>query len=300
MTLMIALVGGQPLPNLLPAQHYRPDTVLLVYTPTTEPVYKNLHAALQKEAKVYGLKTNAYEILAIVKDINEILDTSELVSQPMTFNITGGTKIMSIAAYQVAQQRKAPVLYMESEGKRNRVYLYSWEDQQLRATTDVLLPAHLQLRDLFNVQFGINKWTEDGAGRKEGSPFEIALAKALHEHGYETMLGVHAMNGQIDIDVAIRFENQLGILEAKTGNKGRSLEGIKQLSNAVRHLGTFTKTFYAINVDPEPAHDAIKEAAHIQVISLPDYDLGSDTLSQESTKTLLFIVDKAMKGQAKE
>jgi hypothetical protein len=42
MTLMVALVGGQPLPNLLPARHYRPDSILMVYTQTTKKMYENL------------------------------------------------------------------------------------------------------------------------------------------------------------------------------------------------------------------------------------------------------------------
>ncbi len=41
-TTMVALVGGQPLPNLLPVKHYRLDAVILLYTDTTRKVYERL------------------------------------------------------------------------------------------------------------------------------------------------------------------------------------------------------------------------------------------------------------------
>jgi hypothetical protein len=77
------------------------------------------------------------------------------------------------------------------------------------------------LQDVFDLHFGPGKWQECGAGRSDGSPFEIALAEALRLNGYEVMIGVHAM-GQIDIDVAVRSDNQYGIIEAKMGKMAES------------------------------------------------------------------------------
>src|SRR5438128_2012628 len=104
MTVMIALVGGQPLPNLLPARHYRPDSIILAYTQTTKRVYEKLKDTLQQETAVYGLETGAYNIVSIVETLNEKLETPEFANQELVFNLTGGTKAMALAAYQVAQQ----------------------------------------------------------------------------------------------------------------------------------------------------------------------------------------------------
>lgn len=296
-TMMIALIGEQPLPNLLPVRHYRPSDVLFIYTKRTKQVYDRLKATLQQEASVSGLETDAYDIVAIVEALDKQLERRpELASQPAVFNLTGGTKAMALAAYQVAQQRNAPVLYLQSEGKHSRVYHYTWEHQKLQASSNELLPGCATLRDLFDLHFGPGEWQELGPGRHEGSPFEVALSETLRLHGYETMLGVRAMNGQIDIDVAARFENQFGIIEAKMGEKGRRLDGIKQLSTAARHLGTYTQSFYAITVPPESAHEAITIAARIQVISLPGYVRGAATLTHDDEMKLVSIVEKALKG----
>ena len=296
MTLMIALIGEQPLPNLLPIRHYHPDKVLLIYSDRTKPVYDRLEATLQQEVKVYGLQTHAFNIVTIVEALKqELTQHKDLISQPMSFNLTGGTKAMALAAYQVAQVYKAPFFYLQSEGKQNQVYHYIWKDGQLQLDSTPVLPECVGLVDLFNIHLGPGKWDEHGSKRSEGSPFEEALGETLREQGYEVMMGVKAMNGQIDIDVAIRFENRFAIIEAKAGNSGKKLDGIKQLSNAVRHIGTYTQTFYAITVQQETAHEAIADASRIKIISLTGYDFDRHTLSEDDTSLLISTIDGALK-----
>jgi len=297
MTTMIALVGEQPLPNFLPVRHYHPGDVLLVYTARTLQKYEYLKATLQKEVNVQGLQTDPYDIPVIAKALDEELDNlASTIVQPLVFNLTGGTKTMSLAAYQIAQQRNSPIMYLQSEGKRTRVFHYAWEHQQPQAIGSELLPESVTLRDVFDLHLGPGNWVEKGSGKNEGSPFEDALADALRKHNYEVMIGVGAMNGQIDIDVAIRSGNQYGIIEAKMGNKGKDLNGIKQLSTAARLLGTYSQTFYAITVEPNPAHKAITEASNIQVISLPGYDGIANMLPPEEVTVLLDKIGKALKG----
>ncbi len=296
MTVMIALVGEQPLPNFLPVRHYHPSDVLLIYTTKTREKYKYLQVTLQQEVNVYGLETEAYDISTIVRALNEELGKkAALASQPLVFNLTGGTKTMSLAAYQVAQQRDAPMMYLQSEGKHTRVYNYMWEHQQLRSTGNELLPECITLQDVFDLHLGPGKWQECGAGNKEGSHFEEVLAATLRIHGYEVMLGVRVM-GQVDVDIAVRSGNQYGIIEAKWGEGGRKLDGIKQLNNAARHLGTYSQTFYVITVPPQPAHTAITDASNIQVISLPGYDHTTNVLPPPEVAVFLGQIGKALKG----
>lgn len=297
MTTMIALVGEQPLPNFLPVRHYHPSDVVLVYTAKTQQKYEYLKATLQKEVTVRGLQTDPYGIPAIAKALDEELDKlASTITQPLVFNLTGGTKTMSLAAYQIAQQRNSPIIYLQSEGKRTRVFHYTWEHQQLQATDSEWLPELVTLRDVFDLHLGPGNWEEKGSGNNEGSPFEDALADALQKHGYEVMIGVGAMNGQIDIDVAIRSGNQYGIIEAKMGNTGRNLNGIKQLSTSARLLGTYSQTFYVITVSPEPAHTTITDASNIQVISLLGYDRTTNLLPPAEVTVLLDKVGKVLKG----
>ncbi len=296
MALMIALVGEQPLPNFLLARHEHPDALLWVYTLKTEPVYKKLKATIQPEVAIYELLTDPFDIITIIKALKAKLAEPKIASyQSFVFNLTGGTKAMSLAAYHVAQQYNASIVYMESEGKHNQVFRYEWKQQQLQEPTSEILPECIQLKDFFNVQLGSTNWREYGPSSEEGGPLEKAVGDTLRSHGYEVMLGVKTMNRQIDIDVAVRSGNQFGIIETKIDRQGRSLNGIKQLSTAKHHLGTFTQQFYVINVTPTPDHKEIVDAANIKVISLLDYRRGATSLSSSDIKELIKQVDEALK-----
>jgi Holliday junction resolvase len=297
---MIALVGGQPMPNLIPIRHYRPDSVLLIYTERTQNVYERLKSTLQPATTVHGLETDSYRIVSIITSIQEWLDQADIQEDnEITFNFTGGTKAMAFAAYSVAQQRKLPFIYLESERKKSRVYSYAWNEQKpvpLNESGEIIAPE-ITLHDFLNVHLGPENqnWKEIGAGRQEGSPFEEALANTLRSQGYEVMVGIQAL-GQVDLDVVVRMDNQFGIIEAKSGKNGRKLDGIKQLNNASRQLGTYTKPFYAITVDSNPSHQAIVDASQIQVVSLSDYVPGKTTLSEKSKNKLIAMMEETLKG----
>lgn len=295
MTLMIALVGEQLLPNFLPVRHYLPEETLFVYTERTRPHYEKLGAVLGEKTHVIGLEADPYDIGKISHALRSKLASREHAGKSLQFNSTGGTKMMSLAAYQLAQEFTAPLFYLQSEGKQNRVYHYTWDNRQLVAASDEIMPECIQLSDFFNLHLGLQSWSAEGPTKAEGGPLEEAIALTLQANGYEVMTGVKALGNQIDIDVAIRSENRFAILEAKWGEKGRKLDGIKQLSNAVRHLGTYTNTFYVITVQPSESHEAITTASRIQVVSLRAYEAGARSLGAEDTSKLLEAVNKVMK-----
>ena len=307
MTTMIALVGGQPLPNFLPVQHYRPSDVVLIYTATTQQQYENLNLVLQGKAHVYGVETDPYDIAAIARTINEELaNMTEVSSQTLIFNLTGGTKTMSLAAYQIAQQHDASVIYLQSERGQSVIDCYSWQDHQLHHQLQEQLPGYLSLRDLLNLHLGQgkdaagkDKWEEKGPTIQgnDGHLFELAIAQTLRDHGYETMCGVKDSNNQVDIDVMIRHQNQIGIIEAKTGSKAKNLDGVKQLSTAMRYLGgTYTRQFLIINEKPSKDQQIVCELLKINIIPLLHYQQGMSVLPQENVDTLLSAVDKIMKA----
>ncbi len=58
--------------------------------------------------RVSGIEIDPYDIQVIVEKINtELVKIPGLLSQPLVFNLTGGTKPMSLAGYQVAMQHSA-------------------------------------------------------------------------------------------------------------------------------------------------------------------------------------------------
>lgn len=296
-SIMVALVGGQPMPNLLPVRHLAPDGVLLIYTTGTQTVYQRLAALLRTTVNVYECPTDAYDIGMIETALRSRLTKPDLADSSLIFNLTGGTKAMVLAAYHIAQEWQAPIMYLESEGKKSRLYEYSWDNTQLMQKSSTVLPALVRLPDVLDLYLGQGNWQVTGPGTMPGGPFEQALAAALKQAQVdEVLVGVRTMNQQIDIDLVVRIENQVGIIEAKIGNAGQRLEGIKQLSNAVRHLGTYTQQFYAITTSLNPLHEDVVKAARITVISLAGYMNGQTNLPAAEAQRFAAIVRKCLVG----
>jgi hypothetical protein len=202
MQVMIALVGEQPLPNFLPVRFYKPASVLFVYTGRTKRVYERLHTTLSREAQIYGLEVEPFDIVAVTRKIQARLEELALDDTMLLFNVTGGTKAMALAAYQIAQQRAASILYLESEGKQSCAYTYTWAGQTPQHHSRGSIPPCVTLNDLLDIYCGPKQWFIAGPNRLEGGPFEIAIADALREHVDELYIGVKAFGGQVDLDQA--------------------------------------------------------------------------------------------------
>lgn len=276
MHLTVALVGEQPLPNLLPLYHYRPEAALLVASERTSALASRLAKLLGRRMQISVLITDAYDVPLIQQELAGYLDQNARRDTHLEFNLTGGTKPMSFAAYAIAQRRAAPVYYLQSEKRRSLIYRYCWEQGNLWADDPAHdeITAQIGLKDMLDAH--LDRWHEVGAGYTAGSDFERALAEALQTDGRfsEVMVGVKTLDGQIDCDLMVRVGNQFGIIEAKTGNAGRGIKGIQQLNTARRVLGTYTAPFYAITVSPEPAQQEINTVTGITPISLPGYTGG--------------------------
>lgn len=294
--LMVALVGGQPLPNVLPIRAFKPEAALLVYTSGTEAVYRRLESVLKNETSIFPLLVDAYDIPAIAADLDSRLREEDLHDYALEFNMTGGTKAMTLAAYQMAEQRQAPLMYLQSEGRQSRIYRYVWEQGQLQKSADDPVSPSITIDEFLTIHLGgKDQWSQLGPNRDKGGPFERAIGAALRLHFDEVRSRISLMRGQIELDVVVRAGDQFGVIEAKSGNKGASLDGIRQLGNsgAGRYLGTYTQPFYVITVPLSYSHEEVVAVSRIKVISLPGYVEGSETLSDDDAKML---VDKVREG----
>lgn len=318
MTTMIALVGEQPLPNFLPARHYHPDNILLVYTktiPRVYDIYRYLQEKLQMEGvRVYGLQTDPYDILKIAEKLNDKLNwikTQTPMPTPFEFNLTGGTKPMSLAAYQVAAQLKATIMYLQSENGQSVVDHYSWQDHQLVLQKEAdKITKHINLRDMLELHLGprqdttgTERWVEKVPTTDNvtyGHAFEQAIAQVLGDNGYEVTYAVKDKRKQIDIDVMIRYQNQIGIIEAKTVKDGKNadMKGFLQLNTNMRYLrGTYVKPFSVIAGSLGDSLKNLYDDFKIPAIQLLQYkrDANAISLSYEDRETLLAEVSKIMK-----
>jgi hypothetical protein len=309
MTTMITLIGGQPQANVLPVLHYQPSDVVFVYTVETQTKYENLKMVLEKpERHIYGIETDPFNIEAIVAALSEWLThMAELSSQPMVFNLTGGTKIMALAAYQIAVQYNAPVIYLRSERGQSTIERYAWQGHQLCWQAREHVNQFLNLHDILNLQFRQGKDDTREYVYKSETPndlksgwylFDQAIAQVLSDHGYEVMCSVRDQMMQIDIDIVIRYQNQIGIIETKASatKEITSLKAVQQLNTAVRYLGgMYIRQILVINGQAHYSLQTTCDILHISLISLPSYNLGATSLSQRDSEMLLTEINRIMK-----
>lgn len=111
----ITLLGKENLPLYYPIIEFNSEEVYVLGSRQNLAVAHNLKKVLEEKGllcKVY-CDINAFDIKSIISKCEEI--HSKIGNDcNVTYNITGGTKIMAIGAYIVAKQHKARIIYTDS------------------------------------------------------------------------------------------------------------------------------------------------------------------------------------------
>jgi len=112
-TIHVVLVSDQPIPNLTTFQQFRPDLALLLYT-SDKATQKD---RLQTVLKARQIDVEAREILPY--DLNNVIAVCEKVlndygDYDISLNITGGTKIGTMGAFQVFYSADKPIYYVNT------------------------------------------------------------------------------------------------------------------------------------------------------------------------------------------
>lgn len=290
MTTMVNLIGEQPIPNLLPVRFSRPEQTLLVCTGRTEPVARRLQGLIPGRSNL--IITSAYDFGAVFGQLKNACDQET----DLLFNLTGGTKIMSLAAYALALERGSDFVYLQSEGSQSLLFRYAAAGRTPLSrspiptliTCDDYLRAHLP-------GYRTEGFHCDTPGNlSAGGRFEEAVYQTLaKEPDFELLAGVRpeGVGDQIEIDLVIRRENQVGIAEVKLGDvKGDSIKkGIDQLATAGRqnYLGTYTQKFL---VTARPVNNkkirTLAENSKVHLIELR-YDETRSRLADPDAKMLI-------------
>ncbi len=286
--MMVSLIGEQPIPNLLPIRHQMPEEVVLVSTDRTEKAAERLERLLPDGCAAISCHTSAYDIQAIVNALQALIKKRGWAPGDMLFNLTGGTKAMALAAYSVAMTHHAPFLYLQSEGKKTRLYRYEFsEDDIPRLSADELLPSLITIDDYIRAYAGSYQIT--GFSQKDGGLFEQAVHDALAPPIVDEIIAGVKLAEALEIDLVVRCENQVGIVEAKTGSQAGKKGGIDQLNTAGgrEYLGIYTCKMLVVDrlwgKDQSNLRD-LAQARRIEVIELPSYStsrqLSPDDVAQ--------------------
>jgi hypothetical protein len=273
---LIQLIGAQPLPNLLPPLHLKPDKTILVHTPQTDQVSQRIESVI---GQCQSLRCDAYDIAGLVEALREALDPHR--EAELVFNLTGGTKAMVLAANQVALQHRAQVVYLESEHIQNVLYEYCYDDRQnLQLLRRTELSGLISIAQFLDAHIGKGKWKEMGPSKDSGGSFEQAVADALRAqlpqaevaHGIRFLGSQDGKRTQADLDMVVRCGNQFARIECKSQGKTTTLDALKQLNMVTELLGTYTRKFIAMSGSPNPDHAAVYQATRTQVVELLSFD----------------------------
>jgi len=287
--LLLSLIGDQPIPNLLPILYLKSrDASLsnrLVYTKKTEAVARRLRRLISdKEDGAEDLKqdlciSDPFDFDAILAQMRQALTDLDQVE----FNLTGGTKPMALAAYELASQHRCPFMYLQSAGHHSRLFRYTYPSENPARQEPVEIPPLIRIDHYLKAHlpgFEIKGYHEDRPGQiSEGGKFERAVHTALKSRLDEAVAGVRPTDcaGLVEIDLVVRQGNQVGIAEVKLGGQEAGKRGLDQLKMAGEqiYLGTYTTQFLIVAAAQLPGGNA--ELAHdrnVNVIYLPNYRDG--------------------------
>lgn len=285
---MICLVGEQPVPNLLPIRHCKPNQVVLVCSQTTKRVSDNLERLLKGQFTVSSHEVPPYDIVDAQRNLEVYLSQQGWQGADLLFNLTGGTKPMSLAAFLLAQKLKSAVIYMESEGGQSLLYRYEWLDQLLKLRGPEIIQEKFSIDDYLKAHVGTYSY------RKKKDDFSQLLHTKLQPHVDEILVGV-SIDPNIEIDLIIRCGNNIGVAEVTTGRADK--EKIDQLHSLTERgfLGTYIKRLLISAQQLELNNSELARAYGITVID--QLQVESGRLLRESKKRLINHVSQVLRGK---
>ncbi len=296
MTTVISLIGEQNIPNLLPILHLQPERVILVYTDFTKTAAVRLTRLIEKKMQtdVIPLTVDAYNIDKARGDM--LAAVASFVPSEITINFTGGTKMMSLAAYQAAVDLNAPIFYVQSQGKKTILYTYVPDNGRYPLQQVEEMPPLITIADYLHVYVEDYKIVGIVNSSERGRWFEEAVHHALEPIVDEICSGVKMLN-TVDIDFVVRCGNLIGIIETKTGlNKPKA--GIDQLNTAggQTYLGTYAQKFHVGDqVWGDHLQDLKQIAAdrRIQLVELPSFG-QNDMISDSDISRLQSVITSVL------
>jgi len=296
MSKMLALVGEQPMPVLLPVKYIKPDKLYLLCTTTTEKVAKHLKSMIPNSECM--IIYDAYDIVELEKEISSNFQ----VDDSWIFNITGATKPMVIAAYNIARSHGISTIYFQSEGKKALLYEYYFREQNLykKEKTPVELPELITVDDYIRAHLGdyvVNGPHKDEKGIIDaGGKFEELISHVLQKYKIDTLCGVrpNVPNSQIEFDLIMRVKNNVGVAECKlsSGGEERQKRALEQLAFETQreYFGTYTEKFLITGGRIDNRLSKFASDQKYRIIELSSYK--NETLSAEDEQLLINTVKK--------
>lgn len=225
MTILLSLIGEQAIPNLIPfwqTRRYRSAT--FVVSERTQPVAWQLSRAIQMDPDLQELQVlppvtvQPYDFQAAREVLTRWITRQQHAGENVVMNITGGTKVMTMAVVQAVHDTGVLMLYVCTE--ENQIITYrsdgteiNREPIRVNITAAQYLAAHgLEISD--NPQF------DPAAGPESHPPKE---GDDLEEEVFQKLCDAHCFD-EVRKNVFIRkpvpggwVKNELDIMVVRNG-----------------------------------------------------------------------------------
>lgn len=253
---------------------------------------KNL---LEAKHSVIEQQIDAYDLPRSQKELESFIKRSGWRADQIVFNLTGGTKPMSLAAFRLAQTLRSTVAYLQSEGGQSLLYTYDWQEGDLRLEEKKEIESLLTLDDYLRAYGRDDYYFDRSVTNTAGYLFEIALYEALRKFCDEVYRSVRFRSfWHVELDLIFRLGNQVGIAEAKT-EKEPNKSTIDQINSPTHRefLGTYTRKFLFLSNKLGSDNKSLADAYRISVVELGG-DLQGGRLSDDAFKSLKDTVTKVL------
>jgi hypothetical protein len=264
MTLLLSLVGEQPIPNVLVPRALRPDICVWAHTTRTAPIAERLRRLLDPLPSAL-LELDPYDLAASEQRLTEWLH-SQPDPSAVVFNLTGGTKPMAWAAERIAAQHGLPFVYLQTEGRVVKLMRYQPQGNAL-ALQARNLPPLITVKDYVRAH-GLWEWRVKSGQR---SPFESLVERVLRPACDEAQPNLDF--DAFEVDFVIRRGNHVGVVECKSGRRkmvNQKRAGIDQLviASDAKYLGAYTERFLITDGPLSPNLMALADARQVHVVVL--------------------------------
>ena len=183
----ITLVGGQLLPVFLGIKEYQPEVVHFLISKETRNSLSHLKALIK------GTKTSEHECepydLANIKGVCEKIIDKLQEGDEIYFNLTGGTKIMLLAAQAVMVEKKLKGIYINQDNTvlefpdfKKRDIIYRVSTEEFFKLSGQRVSSFKKLSDYFEQDFKIAEQIE--ALSEKGNTYTklTKIIRERHEH----------------------------------------------------------------------------------------------------------------------
>lgn len=289
-TILISLIGHQPLPNLLALRYIKPDAVMFIYSNSGDRQLNNRKEWLSQRAKADGIAViepssgvNPWRLNSVIELLDYDLLSFDLASTTFIFDITGGTKAMAVGLTKAAEKIGGELIYLETEKGDNRLHRcrFNTNGKLVEAGLESL-PKLVTLQDFFFIHLGLTAEQLTPASAdpaKKGIQFEVDVRNTFAGLVDDLLYSIKPLDAE-EIDIVLQKRNRFAIVECKARDDDeRKGYGILQLNNLAseRYLGTYTGKILATIARfsrDAPANLKMAREHKVYVLELPNWQLG--------------------------